>query len=77
MTDEGDTQRQLGELIADGRTRGKQMDRIQSTINHLAEAQNEIRIMVHEDRATVRAVKWTLGVVAVGMGALGVDWWNR
>ncbi len=77
MTDEGDTQRQLGELIADGRARGKQMDRIQSTINHLAEAQNETRTMIREDRATVRAVKWTVGAIAVGMGALGVDWWNR
>ncbi len=75
MTD--DTQRQLGELIADGRTRGKQMDRIESTMNNLAEAQNENRIMLYEDRATVRAVKWTVGVVAVGMTALGVDWWNR
>ncbi len=77
MTDDGDTQRQLGELIASGRARGDQMDRIERTINHLAEAQNETRIMVYEDRATVRAVKWTVGVVVVGMGALGLDWWQR
>ncbi len=77
MTDEGDTQRQLGELIADGRARGKQMDRIERTMNSLAEAQNETRIMVFEDRATVRAVKWTIGFVAMGLGALGIDWFQR
>ncbi len=77
MTDEGDTQRLLGELIASGQARGKQMDRIEQTVNHLAEAQNETRIMVFEDRAAVRAVKWTLGAVVVGMSALGLDWWQR
>ncbi len=77
MTDEGDTQRLLGELIASGKMRGKQMDRIERTMNNLAEAQNETRIMVMEDRATVRAVKWTVGVVVVGMSALGLDWWQR
>ncbi len=77
MTDEGDTQRLLGELIASGQARGKQMDRIEQTVNHLAEAQVETRIMVGEDRAAVRAVKWTLGAVVVGMSALGLDWWQR
>ena len=77
MTDEGDTQRQLGELITASKERSKQMDRIERTMNSLAEAQNETRIMVFEDRATVRAVKWTVGVVAVGLGALGIDWWQR
>ena len=77
MTKEGDTQRLLGELIASGKARGKQMDRMERTINHLAEAQNEIRIMVFEDRATVRAVKWGIGIVAAGMGALGIDWLQR
>ncbi len=77
MTDEGDTQRLLGALVEGGKARGKQMDRIENTVNHLAEAQNETRIMVSEDRATVRAVKWTLGAVVVGMSALGLDWWQR
>ena len=77
MTDEGDTQRQLGELITASKERSKQMDRIERTMNSLAEAQNETRIMVFEDRATVRAVKWTVGVVAVGLGAPGIDWWQR
>ena len=77
MTNEGDMRQLLGELIASGKARGQQMDRIERTMNSLAEAQNETRIMVFEDRATVRAVKWTIGVVAVGLGALGVDWLQR
>ena len=77
MTNEGDMRQLLGELIASGKARGQQMDRIERTMNSLAEAQNETRIMVFEDRATVRAVKWTIGVVAVGLGALGIDWWQR
>ncbi len=77
MTDEGDTQRLLGALVEGGKARGKQMDRIEQTMNNLAAAQNETRIMVFEDRATVRAVKWTIGAVVVGMSALGLDWWQR
>ncbi len=77
MTDEGDMRQMIGSLITSSKERGKQMDRIERTMNSLAEAQNETRIMVFEDRATVRAVKWTLGAVVVGMSALGFDWWQR
>ncbi len=77
MTEEGDMRQLLGELIASGKARGEQMTRIELTMNNLAESQNETRIMVYEDRATVRAVKWTVGVVAVGLSALGVDWLQR
>ncbi len=77
MTEEGDMRQLLGELITASKERSKQMDRMERKMNNLAEAQNEIRIMVHEDRATVRAVKWVVGVVVVGMGALGIDWWQR
>ncbi len=77
MTEEGDMRQLLGELITASKERSKQMDRMERTINHLAAQQNEIRIMVFEDRATVRAVKWTVGVVAVGLGALGIDWLQR
>ncbi len=77
MTADGDMRQMLGEVIASGKACARQMDRIERTMNSLAEAQNETRIMVFEDRATVRAVKWTVGVVAVGLGALGIDWWQR
>ncbi len=77
MTDEGDMRQMLGEVIASGKSHGKQLDRIERKMSHLAEAQNETRSMVREDRATVRAVKWTVGTIAVGMGALGIDWWQR
>ncbi len=77
MTDEGDMRQLLGELIASGKARGKQMDRIERTMNHLAEAQNETRAMVREDRATVRAMKWVVTVAVAAIGALGIDWWQR
>ncbi len=77
MSEEGDMRQLIGEVIASGKARGRQMDRIERTVNNLAEAQNETRIMVFEDRATVRAVKWAVGVVAAGLGVLGVDWLQR
>ena len=77
MTEEGDIRQQLGELIASGKARAKQMDRIEKTMSYLAETQNETRMMVREDRATVRAVKWTVGVVVAAVSLLGIDWWNR
>ncbi len=77
MTDEGDMRQLLGELLTASKERSLQMDRMERTMNNLAAAQNETRIMVYEDRATVRAVKWAIGVVVVGLGALGVDWWQR
>ncbi len=77
MTEEGDTQRLLGELIASGKARAKQMDRIEGMLGDLAIAHGDTRDMVLEDRATVRAVKWAVGALAAGMGALGIDWLQR
>lgn len=77
MTEEGDMRQLLGELLAGGKARGKQMDRIEKTMNNLAEAQNETRGMVLEDRASVRALKWSLGIVIAAITALGLDYWTR
>ena len=67
----------LGELIASGEAHGRQMDRIEQTMNSLAEAQSETRIMVFEDRATVRALKWSVAVAMAAIAWLGLDWWQR
>ncbi len=77
MTEEGDTQLLLGKLITASKERSKQMDRMERTMNNLAVAQNETRGMVLEDRATVRALKWSVAVVMAAIGALGLDWWQR
>lgn len=77
MGDDGDTRQLLGELVAAGKARGRQMDRIETTMNNLAEAQNETRGWVLEDRASMRALKWGVSVLLAAVGALGIDWWNR
>jgi len=77
MADEGDMRQMIGELIATGESRGKQMDRIEKSVNNLAEAQAITREWVIEGRATVRALKWGVSVLLAGVGALGLDWWSR
>ncbi len=77
MTEEGDTQRLLGELVAGSKERAKQLARIELTMNNLAAAQNETHAMVREDRAAIRVLKWTICLVIAGVGALGLDWWQR
>ncbi len=77
MTDEGDTQRLLGELIASGKARSKQMDRIERIIGDLATAHGDTRDMVLEHRTTLRVVKWVVTAALVAISALGFDWWQR
>lgn len=77
MTDDGDTQRLLGELVASGKARARQMDRIEKTLERLVASHTTTRSMVLEDRAATRALKWAVGVMMAALGALGLDWWAR
>ena len=77
MTNLGDIERALGRLESSDETKLAQMNRIEKTMNNLAKGQNEIRGWVLEDRATVRALKWTLAIGLAAVSALGLDWWQR
>lgn len=77
MTDLGDIERALGRLESSDKAKCAQMNRIEETMNNLANGQNEIRGWVLEDRATVRALKWVIVIVLGAVSALGLDWWQR
>jgi len=68
-----DSERLLGELVASGKARGEQMDRMERKLDKLATSHAETRSMVMQDRAAVGAMKWVVGVVVLTIGALGLD----
>ncbi len=77
MTDEGDMRQLIGEMIASGKARGRQMDRIEAKFDDLAAVHSKTRDMVLEHRTALRVVKWAVTTALAAIGALGIDWWQR
>ncbi len=77
MTDEGDMRQMLGEVIASGKARGRQMNRIEAKFDDLAAVHSKTRDMVLEHRTTLRVIKWAVTVAITASAALGIDWWQR
>lgn len=77
MMEGNDTQRVLGELLAGGLARQASLERIERHLENQAKEQTITRIMVEQDRAWIRGLRWLVAVLVASVGALGFDWWRR